>query len=230
MDAVGERDVRVGVAKNVEGVRVVEHLLVEVRGAVEHHNPLTRLDLDSGQFRVHQRGALKGGDWPSPADDLIGRGRRTLSLVQIPLIRVVGEGDHPVGDGVAGGLAAGDGERREQRRAHARRNHLAQRLEAGGAEVSVGVDGGFTPTAHGECLVAQAVAVGEQEQPLPPQVDVAHCLGAGKRMIPRAGKIERLVEQRQTFEVGIKNRGCQQGGIDLMLTQALQQGVGEFFR
>ena len=109
-----EPDVRVGVAKNVERVRIIEHVLVEVRGAVEHHNPLTRLDLDSGQFRIDHRGALKGGDRRGPADDLISRGRGALPLVQIPLIRVFGEGDHPVRDRVAGGLTAGDSQHQNE--------------------------------------------------------------------------------------------------------------------
>ena len=54
-----EADVRIGVAQDVEGVRIVEHLLVEVGRAVEHHHPLTLLDRHAGQLGVLQRGPLK---------------------------------------------------------------------------------------------------------------------------------------------------------------------------
>ena len=109
-----ETDVRVGVTQNVERVRIIEHVLVEVCGAVEHHNPLTRFDLDPGQFCIDDRGALKGGDRRGPADDLIGRGGRTLPLVELPLIGVVEEGDHSVGDRVPGGLTAGNGQHQHE--------------------------------------------------------------------------------------------------------------------
>ena len=47
-----ESDVRVGITQDVERERIVEDFLVEVGRAVEHHHPLTLLDLHAGQFVV----------------------------------------------------------------------------------------------------------------------------------------------------------------------------------
>ena len=109
-----EADVRVGVTKDVKGVRVLEHLSIEVRRTVEHHNPLARFDFHAAEFGVDDSGALECRDRRCPADDLVGGGGRTFPLVELPLIRVVEEGDHPVSDRVAGGLAAGDGQHQHE--------------------------------------------------------------------------------------------------------------------
>ena len=115
MDAgAAEPDVRVGVAQDVEGVRVVEHLFVEVRRPVEHHHPLPGLDGHAGQLDVGDGGALEGRHRGRPADDLVGRRRGAFPLVQLPLVGVVDEGLHTVGDRVPGGLAAGDGQHQHE--------------------------------------------------------------------------------------------------------------------
>ncbi len=102
-----EADVRVGVAQDVKCERILENLFVEVSRPVEHHHPLTLLNLYAGQLVVPQRGALKSGDRGCPAHDLIGRGLRTHFLVQLPLVGVFSERHHALGDGVAGGLVTG---------------------------------------------------------------------------------------------------------------------------
>ena len=57
-----EPQVRVGVSQDVERVRIVEHILVEVRGPVEQHQPLPLLDLHTRQLRIRQGGPLERGD------------------------------------------------------------------------------------------------------------------------------------------------------------------------
>src|SRR5208337_5569663 len=85
-----ESNVRVGVAQDVEGVRVVEDLFVEVGRAVEQHQPLALVDCHTAEFGVGQRGALKRRDRGGPADDLVGGGLGSSRLEQLPLAGVVG--------------------------------------------------------------------------------------------------------------------------------------------
>src|SRR5699024_9835369 len=84
--------VRVRVTGDVELLRVgVEGLLVEVARGVEDADAVALLDLHPAQLGVAGGGALEGGDRAGPADDLVGRGRRTLGLEQLPLLGVVHE-------------------------------------------------------------------------------------------------------------------------------------------
>ncbi len=101
-----EAEVRVGTAQDVEPERVFEHVFVEVGGSVEHHHPLPLLDLHSAQFGVRQCGALKRRDRRRPAHDLVRGGDGTVGLESFPLVGVLGERQHPLGDGVASGLVA----------------------------------------------------------------------------------------------------------------------------
>jgi acetyl-CoA C-acetyltransferase len=65
-----------------------------------------RLDLLIAQHGIAGSGALEHRDRGGPADDLVRRRVRALGLEQLPLLRVVEEGEHPVRDGVARGLIA----------------------------------------------------------------------------------------------------------------------------
>ena len=99
-------EVRVRVTEDVEPLGLVEDLLVEVGRTVEKPDSLARLDLLAAQGRVLGRGALEHRDRGGPADDLVGRRVRAGRLEQLPLVRMVEEGEHPVRDGVSGGLVA----------------------------------------------------------------------------------------------------------------------------
>jgi hypothetical protein len=103
-----EADVRIRIPQDVEPERIVEHLLVEVRGTVGHHHPLTLLDGHPRQFDILDGRALERRDRRGPPDDLVGGRVGAFAFVELPLLRVLGERDHAVGDGVAGGLVAGN--------------------------------------------------------------------------------------------------------------------------
>ena len=60
--SAAEAKVRVGVSQDVERVRVVEHILVEVRGPVEQHQPLPLLDRTPANSVSAKRGPLERGD------------------------------------------------------------------------------------------------------------------------------------------------------------------------
>ena len=105
-----ESQVRVGFSHDVERERVVEDVFVEVRRAVEQHQPLTPFDLHATEFRVGEGRPLERGDRRRPADDLVGGGLGPLLFEQLPLVGEVGEGHHALGDGVAGRLVARDGQ------------------------------------------------------------------------------------------------------------------------
>ncbi len=109
-----ESDMRVGVAQDVEGERVVEYFFVKVGRPVEHHHPLAPLDPHPAEVGVDQGGPLERRDRGGPPNDLVGRGLRSLRLEQLPLVRVVGEGHHALGDRVAGRLVAGDAQRDDE--------------------------------------------------------------------------------------------------------------------
>jgi hypothetical protein len=64
--------VRVGISQDVERIRLLEDLFVEVRGPVEEHQPLALFDLNAADFGVGKRGALERRDGRGPANDLIG--------------------------------------------------------------------------------------------------------------------------------------------------------------
>ena len=74
-----EADVRVGVAEDVEPLRVVEDVLVEVRRPVEQADPLPLLDPLPAELGVGERGALEHRDRRAPPDDLVGRRLRPLA-------------------------------------------------------------------------------------------------------------------------------------------------------
>jgi hypothetical protein len=87
-------------------------------------------------------------------------------------------------------------------------DHLPQRLEAGGAEVL-----GFDDVARAtdlECLVAQAVAVLEQQQRLAGEVGDADALARRELVSGRHGHNEGLGEQRAAGEGAALRRQCQQ--------------------
>ena len=74
-------------------------------------SPMRAPSCGDGAAEVDHRGG--------PAHDLLDRGRRQRVEVghpAVPLLGVLGEGEEAVGDGVAGGLVAGDHEEDEERR------------------------------------------------------------------------------------------------------------------
>ena len=81
-------EVRVGTAGDVEPLRVVEDLFVEVGRAVEDAHPLPGPDLLAAQLGVHERGALEGDRPASPS----GRSRRRPSAGARPCTAPTGRG------------------------------------------------------------------------------------------------------------------------------------------
>src|SRR5918997_4519079 len=69
--AATEAEMRVGAAGDVEALRLVEDLLVEVGRAVEQAQPLPGQDLLSPKDCVHLGGALEDGHRRGPAYDLV---------------------------------------------------------------------------------------------------------------------------------------------------------------
>ena len=107
--AAAEAQMRVRAALDVEPLGVIEDVLVEIGRPVEQADPLPGLDLLAAQDGVDEGGALEYRHGGRPADDLVDRGLRPLGPEQLPLVRVVQEGQHPVRDRVAGGLVARHG-------------------------------------------------------------------------------------------------------------------------
>ena len=104
-----EAEVRVGVAGDVERVRVVEDVLVVVRAHVPHDNLVALADLLPAQLCVFQRRAAHVQHRRCPADDLLDSlvHQFWLSLQQCELVRVIDKGLHPVGQSRARRLVAG---------------------------------------------------------------------------------------------------------------------------
>ena len=129
-----EPDVGIRGAPHVEGVRVLEHVFVPVRRVVEHDDSVAGHHLLASEDRVLRHRPPHPDDRRGPAHDLVHRGRRhggRIGLPQGSLIGMLGEGQQPMADGVAGGLVAGHHQQNEERR------HLGigQRLA-----IDVGVD------------------------------------------------------------------------------------------
>ncbi len=87
-----EADVGVGVAAHVEGVGVVEHVLVPVGRVVEHDDLVAFVQLGLAEHRVAGHGAAHPDDRGGPAHDLVDAGGRDPGRVrrpQCPLVRVL---------------------------------------------------------------------------------------------------------------------------------------------
>ena len=116
--------------------------------------------------------------------------------------------------------------RRQQGHAHPGGNHLPQGFQAGGAEPGPLLRTG--QTAHVQRLLAQAMSVFQQEQGF---VGKFRHRKRGPRcqcMLPWRGQHERLIEQPLGMQLIVVQRQCQQGRIQLALTQARQQHVALF--
>ena len=117
VDAVPERQVRVGIAAEGEAVRVGEAPLVAVGRALPHHHLLSRRDVPGRPARSRR--------WPCAAwrvtgSSSAGSPRRPRpyggcpARSRVELVGPVDEGQHGPGDGVAGGLGAGGEQEREE--------------------------------------------------------------------------------------------------------------------
>ena len=107
--AAPEGDVRVGVAGDVEPERLVEHRLVSVGRDVPEADLLALADELAAQLDVAGAVAAEEQHGRRPAQDLLDRAADVAIGVghqQRPLVGVVEEGVHAVGDGVAGRLVA----------------------------------------------------------------------------------------------------------------------------
>ena len=105
-----------------------------------------------------------------------------------------------------------------------RGHHLPQRLEAGGAETGLLADPGHP--AHLQRLVAQAVAVLEQQQALLGQVVEVQRPGLHQRMPLRHRQHERLLEQRLDVQLLVVQRQGEDRAVQPALAQQAQQGLG----
>ena len=117
-----------------------------------------------------------------------------------------------------------DGEFGQQRDAVPGGDHLAQRLEAGGAVVLLLAQA--DAAADLECLVAQAVAVLEQQQALALEVRHPDAVVRGEPMGRGHGEHERLLVQRRLGEALGGDRQRQDAEIDLAVAQLLEQRAG----
>ena len=102
-----EADVRVGISQDVESERVVEDGVVEVGRSIGQHNALALLDLHPGKIHIGQCCSLEGCDRRGPPNDLIRALLGPLGFEQLPLVWVIEECHHPLGDGIAGGFITG---------------------------------------------------------------------------------------------------------------------------
>src|SRR5262245_63241426 len=108
--AHAEAEVPVRIAVDAELERRVEDLLVAVRRRVEERERLALADALAAELVVLGGGAREVDDRGHPANDLLdGRGEEVRAALQAAqLARVLDEGEHPAGGGVARGLVAGD--------------------------------------------------------------------------------------------------------------------------
>ena len=110
-----ERDVRVGIAADVEAQRVIEDRLVEVARDEPVGDLVVLLDLLAAELGVAGGGAAEVVDRGRPAEDLVGRrsGQARVVAEPLELVGVLEQGEQTVGDGVAGRLVAGDRQQQE---------------------------------------------------------------------------------------------------------------------
>jgi hypothetical protein len=95
--AEAEGDVRVGAAADVEGVGVVEHLLLAVGGRVEQHDPVALGHVHAGDLRRSRGGAEEVVERRDPADQFLDRSRhqRRIGGHRLPLVGVAGQLERP---------------------------------------------------------------------------------------------------------------------------------------
>ena len=117
-------------------------------------------------------------------------------------------------------------QRRQQGHADAGGDHLPQGFQAGGAEAGFFVRAG--QPAHVERLVAQAMAVFQQQQGFVRELRHRQRFLPGQRMLVRRGEQERLLEQRLRVQLVVVQGQREQRGIQLALAQALQEHVALF--
>ena len=104
-----ERDVRIGLARDVQLVRAVKDAFIPVGRGVPEQDLLAGRDRLTTDLRVSSEGAGEVRHRSHPAQELLDRHRDALRLgaQQLQLFRVLQERDDAAGDEIAGGLAAG---------------------------------------------------------------------------------------------------------------------------
>ena len=114
-----EADVGIGRAPHVEGVGVVEHVLVPVGRVVVHDHPVALVHLGSPSTvssATVRRIQITGEPQRTISSMAVGATPGRVGLPQRPLVRVLGQRQQPVADGVACGLVAGHDQQDEERR------------------------------------------------------------------------------------------------------------------
>ena len=111
-----EGHVGVGVAGDVEDLRVIEDGLVAVGRDVEEHHLGVGLDGLAAELEVLSGLAPEVHDRGHVAQHLLDGRRQERAVVaeQFPLVGIVEEGGHPPRDQISGGLVAGHGEEEEE--------------------------------------------------------------------------------------------------------------------
>ena len=113
--------------------------------------------------------------------------------------------------------SGGDRQGRKQGVAGARRHHRAQGLQAGGV-----APGGRAGAAGRHGLVAQAIALVEEQEVGAGDVGGPQRPAPGEGMLGRAGELERLDEERRDGEARGRHRQRHERGVDAAVAQALQ--------
>src|ERR1700724_4799735 len=71
------------------------------------------------------------------------------------------------------------------------------------------------------------MSIGQQQQRLIAQISCRDPFGLCERVLRRACEPERLIEQRQALQIVVFQGQRQQRGIDLVVSQALQQVLSQ---
>ena len=112
-----ERDVRIGIASDVEHIGVGEHVLVAIGRAVEHHDTVTLLDLLTADLHVVHHRALEVRHRTREAQHLLdGGAQQTVDIVHqaLALFGMFEEQLHTSGQQVARGVATRVHEQQEE--------------------------------------------------------------------------------------------------------------------
>ena len=145
------------------------------------------------------------------------------------------EADPPAGPGIQGAdlefpaLFAGERHGREQGAAHPRGHHAADRLQAGSPDVRT-----RAPVRRGleaadrQCLIAETVALAEEEQVFPTQIGLAGgSVRSGQPVARRKGQVEGFVEQRQGVQLSVLDGQGQQRGVDPVGPEPFEEMLGQ---
>ena len=186
--AAAEGDVGIRRAADVEARRVVEDLLVEVGGGEVQADPLPLAHRLAAHLGVLERGALEDHGGRGPAQDLVDRRRRPLEPPALPLVRMLQERQHAVGDRLPGGLVARHGQDHEEE---------GELLAAQALAVGVRLDepAGDVPEIVGDPCLGRRMGVGEH-------LDDTRQVGVGVLRVLAARHLIAPVEELLAILVG----------------------------